>query len=270
MAPTGTEVPVTNEIIDQVMAMAATEPEVIVLEPDIVLPLDTVFDLPGGYVSPAGEVAHEAEVRELTGRDEEQIAKATTLVKALNVVLSRGLVSVGGNPVDEIVLNNMLAGDRDFSLVRIYAATFGADLKVTRFCPGCSKDVEVTVDLVNDIPVRRLEEIGDRRFTVDCSVGKVSVDLPTGHTQRELMAAADKTLAELSTILLENTVVGVNGRPAHGKTLVLDLPIRDRRKISEEIAQRNPGPQLGEVKAECPDCSGTVEVPLSIAALFQI
>lgn len=270
MAPTGTEVPVTNEIIEQVMAMAATEPEAIVLEPDIVLPVDTVFDLPGGYASPAGEVAYDAEVRELTGRDEEQISKASTLVKALNVVLTRGLVSVGGDAVDEIVLNNMLAGDRDYALVRIYAATFGADLEVTRYCTGCQKDIEVTVDLLSDIPIRRLEDVADRRFTVDCSIGEVTVDLPTGHTQRELMGAADKTMAELSTILLENTVVGVNGRPAHGKTLVLDLPIRDRRKISEEIAERNPGPQLGDVKVECPDCAGSVEVPLSIAALFQI
>lgn len=262
-------VPVTNDVIEKVMSMAATEPAPVVQEPEIILPTDNVFDLPGGYISPVGEVAREAEVRELTGRDEEQIAKANTVSKALNTILARGLVRVGDTAVDEMVLNNMLAGDRDYCLVRIYASTFGKDVKAVRFCGQCATDVEVSVDLLKDVPLRTLENPGERRFTIACSIGDVTVDLPTGYTQRELMAASDKTLAELSTILLENTVIAVNGKSVHGKAVVLDMPIRDRRTVNDEIARRNPGPQLQDVATECPNCATPMEVPLSVAALFQ-
>jgi hypothetical protein len=39
-------------------------------------PLDITVNLPGGYISPSGEVYRTAEVRELTGKDEEAIVKA--------------------------------------------------------------------------------------------------------------------------------------------------------------------------------------------------
>lgn len=260
----------SNDEIARVLA--ASEPEEVEQDssrPDILLPMDNEFDLPGGYISPVGEVALDAEVRELTGRDEELIAKSTTRAKALDVVLSRGLIRVGNSTPDDVTRNNLLAGDRDYILLRIYAATFGRELKITRYCTTCQSDSEVSIDLIDDVPVKRLEQASERHFQVHCSVGTVEVDLPTGHTQKALMASADKTLAELSTLLLENTVVGLNGSPVIGRAVVLDMPIRDRRKINDAIAERNPGPQMLDIKVPCPTCESSVEVPLNVAALFQ-
>lgn len=260
----------TNELIQQVMAQASVDEVPEPLEPDVLLAVETVFDLPGGYLSPTGEVAVEAEVRELTGRDEELIAKAGSITKALGVVLARGLVRVGDIRADEMVLNNLLAGDRDYILLRIYSATFGQDLSGPRLCLQCQEEVDITVDLLTDVPVRRLSDPMDRRITVDCSVGPVTIDLPTGYTQKELMAAAqDKSLAELSTILLQNTITSINGKTVIGQQAALDLPIRDRRKINEVIATSNPGPQMSDVTTDCPNCGTSMEVPLSIAGLFQ-
>lgn len=264
-------VPVTNELIEQVMAQSATQ-VVDVVEDTLVItpPTDNEFDLPGGYMSPIGEVALDAEVRELTGRDEEAISKVTTLVKGLNTVLSRGLIRVGEQTkIDDTLLNNMLAGDRDYVLLRIYVATFGAEVDVERYCDTCLTVVPLKVDLLKDVTVKRLDNPADRRFTVATSVGEVMVDLPTGYTQKELMAAENKTMAELSTLLLENTVMQVDGRPVVGKSVILDLSIRDRRKINEAIAEHTMGPQMQDVKAECKVCGSAVGVPLSIAALFQ-
>ena len=56
--------------------------------PQIVPPSDTSVDLPGGYINAAGEVIRGAEVRELNGRDEEAISRASTLGKALMTILS--------------------------------------------------------------------------------------------------------------------------------------------------------------------------------------
>lgn len=263
--------PVTsNDMIEQALAQAAQEPEPKQEAPTVVLPLDTVFDLPGGYVSPAGEVAYEAEVRELTGRDEEQIAKANSIPKAMTVVLSRGLVRVGDAPASEEVLNNMLAGDRDYVLLRVYAATFGADVEVTRYCVSCEKTQQMTVNLLSDIPVKQLEASHDRQMVIECSVGDVIVELPTGRTQKILMDASDRTIAEMSTILLANCVLAINGEDVYGPSQVLDLPIRDRRKINETIVEKSPGPQMSDIKVDCPECGAKTEVPLSLAGLFQI
>jgi hypothetical protein len=261
---------VTNELIEAALTQADMAEEAPVEEPTITPPPDTVFDLPGGFISPTGEVAMEAEVRELTGRDEEVIAKATTIQKALSIVLQRGLVRVGSvNNITDGVLNNMLAGDRDYALLRIYAATFGKDVKTTQTCTQCGSEVDIEIDVLADIPVKRLESPTDRRIFVECSVGKVAIDLPTGYTQKEIMAHGDKTLAELTTILLENTVVQINDRPVVGRNVVLDLPIRDRRKINEALADHQMGPQMQDIKVECPNCATEMEVPLSLAALFQ-
>jgi hypothetical protein len=263
-------VPVTNELIEQVMAVAERQEELPPEEPVITPPPDTVFDLPGGYISVAGEVSMEAEVRELTGRDEEVISKATTPQKALNTVLARGLIRLGDRGVlDDTTLNSLLAGDRDYILLRIYAATFGNEVQTVRFCESCKTESEVTLDLLSDVPVKTLADPFARRFTVECAVGEVTVDLPTGYTQKEIAANGDKTIAELSTILLESTVVQVNGRPVIGKSTVLDLSIRDRRKISDALVERTTGPQFQDAKAECPSCGAELEVPLSLAALFQ-
>ena len=260
----------TNDLIEQVLAITET-PQLQEFEgPVITPPRDTVVDLPGGYVSATGEFTREAEVRELTGRDEEVISKANSLHKVLQAVLTRGVVRIGeSTQITESMINGLLAGDRDYLLTHIYAATFGSEIELTQYCPKCEAPVDLKIDVLTNAPVVRLENPSDRRFTVACSIGDVTVDLPTGYTQKELFTAGDKTLAELSTILLANTVIQVNGRPVIGRNTVLDLPIKDRRAINDALVEHAMGPQLGDCKADCPLCETTLEVPLSTANLFQ-
>lgn len=241
------------------------EPEELDVEP----PLDTVFELPGGYVGPDGYVATEIEVRELTGRDEEAITRARTSSAMTEQVIKRGLVRVGDREPDEMILNNLLAGDREFILIRIFAVTFGREITTERVCGRCSSSVVFTIDSIDDIPVVTLDSPSDRHFSVQCSRGIAEVTLPTGVTQRLIQESENKTIAELSTILLANTVLSVGGNPVLSDGDVLNLPIKDRRLLADEVAKRTPGPRLFDTTAQCPSCSETVEVPLSMGALFQ-
>jgi hypothetical protein len=50
---------------------------------------------------------------------------------------------------------------------------------------------------------------------------------------------------------------------------ILDMPIRDRRKIAEAIMEKTVGPQMQDITVDCPQCASVLEVPLSMAALFQ-
>ena len=258
------------DAINEAVAQATAEPSKETRDILTLNPPDTLVDLPGGYMSLTGEVYTTAEVRELTGKDEEAIARTTSLARAMNTVLLKGTVSVGDEPATEKVLDNMLSGDRDTLLLGIYKATFGPTAELPTFCDGCREIKTVAIEIDTDIKVKKLEDpIGDRNFTVETRKGEVDVTLPTGVTQRELLSSTDKSSAELASILLQNTVTSINGTPVYNKNQVLNLGIADRRKIGDEIAKRNPGPQLQDVTVECPDCGGDVTVPVNFGTLFR-
>ena len=76
--------------------------------PEIVSPSDTTVELPGGYVNAAGEVIRTAEVRELTGKDEEVISKTNNLGKAVLAILQLGTVKIGNEVATEKLLDELL------------------------------------------------------------------------------------------------------------------------------------------------------------------
>lgn len=236
----------------------------------VIVPSDTVLTLPGGYLSLTGEVITEAEVRELTGKDEEAIFKATTAGKMLTTILSRGTVRVGDVEATEDVLDQVLAGDRDALLLGIYRATFGADAEIAAYCSGCEDYKTLSINVVEDIVVKPLADpIADRRFTVKGKKHEYVCVLPNGKTQKELVSNNDKTIAELTTILLAGTVREINGRSVLNRTQIQDIGLADRRVISDEISKRTFGPVVDKVEAECPDCGGKVVTPISIGTLFR-
>jgi len=231
--------------------------------------LDPIVTLPGGYVKFSGEVVTSVEVRELNGRDEEALAKTTSTEKLVNEVLIRGTVSIGSEKATEEILNNLLSGDRDYLMLKIFQATFGPTLEVSPYCSTCAEAVTAEINLETGVPVRKLDSPHDRKFSVAISRGEAKCELPTGHTQRLLIGAAGKSVSELSTILLSNTVTQVRGVDVIAPSQVLELSIRDRRKLGDEILSRVPGPQFQDTTCTCPGCGGTLEVPLSIANLFR-
>lgn len=260
-----------NQMIAQILEDSAPEPEERAEQhvPEIDPPADPVFDLLGGHVLPDGEVVMEVEVRELTGRDEEAIAKSTSTAATLQTVLVRGTVRVGGEKADAALLDRLLAGDRDWILLHIYAFTFGREVRATPFCMACDKRVNVTLDILNGVPLRRLDSAYERSFVVDCKVGTVEVTMPDGVAQRAMLGAPSKSVAELTTSLLAKCVTKVKGVPVFNEAQILDLPIPDRRKVTDEIFNRQPGPLLQDVTAPCPECAAELGVPLATVDLFQ-
>lgn len=240
-------------------------------EVQVKYPSDNVVTLPAGFIDPDGGVITTVEVRELTGRDEEYISKSTTIGRVLNAVLSRGAVKVGELPVTEDILNKMLAGDRETVLLGIHRATFGNPLEVNGYCQTCEEAKAVSIDLFEDIEIRTLKDpVADRTFKVKGRDHEYTVVLPDGAAQKELQANIDKSLAELSTILLQHTVTEIDGEIVFSKSAVQNMGLVDRRKVSEEIALRNPGPVIKDIEAECPDCGKEVVVPISLGSLFQL
>jgi hypothetical protein len=255
---------------NQILAEAIAEP--VYEEPaQIIAPSDTTVNLPGGYMTFTGEVYRTAEVRELNGRDEEIIAKAGVGSKMFSAILSRGTVSVGEKPADDRLLDNLLIGDREAILLGIYKATFGPTAKVYSWCAGCKETKDIQIDIDKDIKTKILvDPVGDREFTVKGKKNEYSVTLPTGVAEKAISADPNKNYAEKVTILLENTVVSINGSPVVSKSQIQNLGLQDRNKISEELASRNSGPIFDDIVMVCPDCDGEIVVPVNLGAIFRL
>ena len=109
-----------------------------------------------------------------------------------------------------------------------------------------------------------------RTWRVETKKGYVTVTLPTGLTQKKLLENAEKTSAEINTLLLSGCVLSVNDVPSMGASTVLNLSMSYRTKIIESILDRNPGPRLGEVKKTCKACGEAIALPLSLVDLFRL
>ena len=229
---------------------------------------DTTVELPAGYYEGfSGTVDTVAEVRELTGADEEASAKIADPGKALLAILERATVSIGGKPATKDILNNLLAGDREMLLLAIRKVTFGSEVTVEANC--CDGTENLVIDLNKDVPMKSLDDrISDRMFYMDIKPGKIKVFLPTGETQAKIINSSDKNSAELDTLLLTTCVMELNDVPIMNPNTIRNFGIKDRRNILDEIAKRNPGPQLSEIK-KIASCGEEVYLPLTLAELFR-
>lgn len=234
----------------------------------IIAPWSNTVTLPGGYISPAGDVFAAVEVRELNGRDEEVLGKITHPGRQFLTVLSLGAVSIGGEPMTESILDGMLVGDRDAVMLGIYKATFGPDIDVPAYCGTCTDYVVHNVNVDTDIPVRRLDSPMDREFEV---VGRHTIrcTLPTGVVQKALLNDPDRPMAEITTDLLMHTVLEIDGVPVVTKSQVLDLGVKERREVNMQLLDRSPGPLVKDATGTCTKCNETNEVGVNIGAIFR-
>jgi len=232
-------------------------------------PFDGTVLLPAGHVTASGEAVQTAEVRELNGHDEEVIVRNSTMAKALNTMVERATVKIGDEKPTQEMLDNLPVGDRNALLLGIYRATFGEEIEVKTVCRNCNIPQDVLVKVDEDIPVKSLvDPVNDRRWQV---VGKNEYvcQLPTGKAQKAMVNKADVSAAEMQTTLLEHCVVTINGQNVFSRKQVLDLPLKDRRKLVESINDRAPGPVFEDLTVTCPDCDAEVGVPISIGAFFR-
>jgi hypothetical protein len=257
-----------NKLASDAMKAAPQEEQ---QETLIRIPSEVVVDLPGGYISPDGEVYRTAEVRELTGKDEEAIIKTNNFARAISTMVSRATVKIGDVPATDDILEKILIADRDVLVMGIYRATFGDSLEVKTYCETCEEDKTAGISVTEDIPITYLEDpLEDREITVKGRRDEYTVILPENRINKELMANSSKTIPQLDTLLLEYCVTKINGRPTMGKSQIENIGLADRKLLLKTIIEKTPGPKFDDIKVECPDCGGEVVVPISIGSLFRI
>jgi hypothetical protein len=248
---------------------------------------DSLVRLPGGLNLGSGQYAWTAEVRELTGADEERMARAGqsgNMYHYLETLLACGTVKLGdGSPADTArLLPKLLVGDRDMIALAIRVATYGPEYEVLDYaCPACGGvTARITCSLLpepaGDIGMRTLSHPDDASFEVPLRHGGTAlVRLPNGEDQKYLADFLKVTVTERNSAMLRRCVTrvtepsGIVRDVAAEPSVILSMPAADRKAILKEITERQPGPQLLQgVRFTHIDCGKEVVLPVTLASLF--
>lgn len=230
---------------------------------------DNLVNLPGGFRR-KGKLVKKATVRELTGEDEELLAKANRSGNIYHFIDT--LLGCGTEDISKDELSNMLVGDRDSLLLGIRAATYGPEIEYAFRCPFCDGKSDLEFE-VSDIPVKKLE--GDIEFDVELRRGKrARLRLANGADQLAVFDQDDLTVPERDTILLSRCVLSITDKDgtetnvAAFPSAVRQLSIPDRKKLLNEIATGQPGPKLDEITIKHDPCGNEVALEFGLGDLF--
>lgn len=225
-----------------------------------------------------GQVHRDARVRELTGADEEEIARSgSDPLRYFEAILKAGAVAVGPYTVDEELLGELTIADRDTLVLAIRIATFGDTLEWIGYeCPSCHDLSDLKIPL-NEIEIREVPADLEPEFFVTLREGLAMMRLPTGADQRELFTREDLNPAERNSVMLGRCLVevtyGPDGRSAptlEGSVeLVRSMGMADRRLLLDALDTHAYGPVFERYTIIHEPCGQEVRVPINVGALFR-
>lgn len=241
--------------------------------PQIAKQVDNLVILQRGLYDPTTQSWEKtAEVRELTGYDEERLAtvenrKNITYAEYMTEVLKLGVVSIGDLDFSGR-LNELALGDRDALFLGIVRTTYGRERTFTATCPSCKDTNQVTLDLYDDFPVQ--EPSFDPTIGSEVTLRKgntVRITFPTAEDSL-FVAKNSKTGAEQNTLMLSRCVHWEGEEGIDKEAWARSLNLADRNTLVQALLDAKMGPKVGEVDIECVHCGASM--PVMIDWIFLI
>jgi hypothetical protein len=236
----------------------------------------TVKLLRGVLSTDTGKWQKTATVREMTGEDEEELARLSTnddltYAEYTSALLNRAVMSVGSQKVADnpTLIDDLLIGDRDMLFLGVIKATYGNLRDFTVTCGSCSSTSDVQVDLDKDFPITEAKESLTKARKVTMKDGtEVQVKYLTGK-DAQAIASSGETIAEQTTAIVANSVVWDDDRTiAVKQQWAKAISIADRKKIVNTVLDDQPGPSMEEVEAPCAHCDEPIVMMLDWASLL--
>lgn len=245
--------------------------------PSIGKPESLIVELQRGLIDPAtGLWQTTAEVRELTGEDEEYLAslendRNMTYAKYINTLLARATERIGTIHIngDQKHLQDLVIGDRDALFLGVVKATYGQEKTFTRTCGECGKDSDITINLVDDFPISIPKVDVQKPLDVTLRKGtKVKFRIPTGNDSVQVVKDGNTT-AEQSTLMIARCAVWDEGEsPEDPVKWAKTLSLADRNKIIKTLLSVEIGPKIKEVNTQCAHCSTEMYVAIDWVSLL--
>lgn len=239
---------------------------------------DTTFKLQRGLYH-NGIRKTEVVVRELTGGDEETLAKTKEPTDYYDTVLALGTASIGDldfldKPLAErkSLVRDLLIGERDQLFLMIIKTTFGETRTINFTCTRCREAQDITLYLSEDFKPQEVdpELLAEDAFEFKTSRGdNLTVRLALGDDQHEAFARKGATQAEQNSTILSRCITKRNGGLIVDPVeYVRSLSMRDRSELLNELVRRQPTINL-EVKTTCAACSSDQRLTLGWGDLFR-
>jgi hypothetical protein len=230
---------------------------------------DVRVKLPVPLSHPTKGVLDTAEVRELTGEDEEYIQKGRARHDRIDRLVERGTESIGGEPVDQTVVQALTIGSRDALMLGIRRATYGDELELELTCRKCSADQRIAIDLATEIESLDGEDEAEVELRRS---GKALVRWPTVSDESLIMDAIESTptisSARLNTMLIGRVLVSVAGTDAFGEETARALPMPARQDLVKFLDENTPGPKF-QVEHSCAECGQNSPVSFTYEEMFR-
>ena len=224
-----------------------------------------------------------AVVRELTGADEEALARAAVSgepERMLDSLLSCGVVALGSHRPNSQDLLDLAVANRDALLLGIRKATYGPEVKFDELrCQSCGEDFELSYYL-EDVPSGE-PLTGTHLLEIQVPLrrgGGVCLRMPTGSDQLavlEQIRTKNINRAEQESVIMGRCLVrryadqGEASAVTDGLAAARALSMADRSAIVRAMDKARPGPRLEDATVTCPACERSTEVPLNIQSLFR-
>lgn len=220
-----------------------------------------------------------AEVRELTGEDEEFLAATAgkakdgmSFTKYMATLLQRGVLKIGDLDVQKTpqVIDKLIMADREVLFLAMVKATYGPTRKLRVICGHCEADNTVEIELEEDFKVKEPEFDIRSEMVVQTSKGAVRLRLPNGEDM-EMVQKDDKLSdAQVNTLMLARcSVWDKDDEPANRETWARKLGIADRKKlINAMLESADIGPNLEGVETQCAECGNDMAISLDWVSLL--
>lgn len=216
-------------------------------------------------------------VRELTGADEEALAKTREPGEYFDLVIALGVEKIDDFDLSSMpaaeragYMRTLLIGERDQIFLAIVKATFGESKTLGFRCTACGEDQEIELLLSEDFKPKLVDDVTSEIFTYTTSKGtEVEYRLANGEDQREALSRKGASTAEQNTIILSRCITKVNGGLVPDPiAYVRRLSIRDRQELLAGLITRQPTIDLG-VTTKCAVCGDDQTLALGWGDLFR-
>lgn len=245
--------------------------------PTIGRPEPTYVDLIRGLMdTTTGKWQTVAEVRELTGDDEEFLAslendKNMTYARYMNSLVARATIRIGAIDVERSpnVIQELITGDRDLLFLGIIRATYGPERTFPRICNACGKQNDVTINLIDDFPVEKPDiDIHDTIPVKLKDKSVLRVRIPNG-ADTMYVGKTSANSAEQTTLLISRCAVWEDGQgPKDAIRWAKGLSLADRNTISKAILGIEIGPRMREVNTQCAHCQEDMIIAIDWVSLL--
>jgi hypothetical protein len=249
--------------------------------PEMVSPPDPHVQLLRGIYQKTDEVDkwHDvAEVRELTGEDEEYLDavarkdKDISFTKYMGMLLQRGVLSIGDLDVQKApqVVDKLIMPDREMLFLAMVKATYGPTRTIRAVCRACGTDNTIVIELDEDFAIKQPEFDIRKDIKVDTSKGVVRLRLPNGEDMEAIQGDKDLTDAQTNTLMLARCSVWDDDKSEKERAeWARTLSIADRKLLLNCLLDISAiGPDLRGVDTHCAECGQDMAIALDWVSLL--